>query len=143
MKRTSFSARFVKIPARSPFRSSAGPEVTWICEPSSWAITCASEVLPRPGGRPHGIGLGGAPARETDAAQRVPQQRPGDSLAPKTGLDEEAGDAPDVRGVVAGERGRPLQLGEIHASGVGAPADRRAAAEGKDAAPAPAPHQRL
>ena len=38
------------MPARSPLRSSAGPEVTRASLPSSWAMTWASVVLPRPGG---------------------------------------------------------------------------------------------
>src|SRR5438105_10548963 len=50
MKSTSPSARLVRMPARSPLRSSAGPLVTWICAPSSFAMTCARLVFPSPGG---------------------------------------------------------------------------------------------
>ena len=50
MKRMSPSSRFVSIAARSAPFSIAGPDVTLICAPSSFAITCASVVLPSPGG---------------------------------------------------------------------------------------------
>ena len=50
MKRMSPSSRFVKIAAKSAPFSIAGPDVTLICAPSSFAITCASVVLPKPGG---------------------------------------------------------------------------------------------
>ncbi len=36
--------------ARSPARSSTGPEVVRSGAPISWAMMCASVVLPRPGG---------------------------------------------------------------------------------------------
>ena len=42
--------RFVSIDARSPTFSIAGPEVILICACVSFAIKCASVVLPRPGG---------------------------------------------------------------------------------------------
>ena len=50
MNSTSCSTRFDSIAARSPARSSAGPEVTRSEVPSSAAMIIASEVLPRPGG---------------------------------------------------------------------------------------------
>ena len=49
MKSTSRSWRFVRIAARSPARSSTGPEVTLKPTPSSEATMWASVVLPRPG----------------------------------------------------------------------------------------------
>jgi len=51
MNSTSCSARFVRIAARSPGFSSTGPAVDRMGTCSSWAITWASVVLPRPGGR--------------------------------------------------------------------------------------------
>ncbi len=50
MNSTSCSTRFDSIAARSPARSSAGPDVRRSDEPSSAAMIIASEVLPRPGG---------------------------------------------------------------------------------------------
>ena len=50
MNRTSPSSRFVRIDARSPARSSAGPLVTRSATPSSAATIPASDVLPSPGG---------------------------------------------------------------------------------------------
>src|SRR5580704_8194799 len=50
MNSTSCSSRLLTIAARSAARSIAGPEVTWTLTPSSRAMMCASEVLPRPGG---------------------------------------------------------------------------------------------
>ena len=50
MNSTSPSTRLDSIAARSPARSSAGPEVTRSAEPSSLAMIIANEVLPRPGG---------------------------------------------------------------------------------------------
>src|SRR4029079_7103518 len=50
MKRTSRGSRFVRIAARSPGRSSTGPEVCRKPTPSSFATICASVVLPSPGG---------------------------------------------------------------------------------------------
>ena len=50
MNSTSFSLRFVKIAARSPARSMAGPLVTLIADPNSFAMMCASVVFPSPGG---------------------------------------------------------------------------------------------
>ena len=42
--------RLVRIDARSPTFSMAGPEVIFICAPASCAIRCASVVFPSPGG---------------------------------------------------------------------------------------------
>ena len=50
MKSTSRALRLVSSPARSPFFSIAGPELTCSPTPSSAAMMCASDVLPRPGG---------------------------------------------------------------------------------------------
>jgi hypothetical protein len=50
MNSTSCSTRLDSMAARSPARSSAGPEVTRSDDPSSAAMIIASEVLPRPGG---------------------------------------------------------------------------------------------
>src|SRR5438045_1711276 len=50
MKRTSRSPRFVRIAARSPGRSSTGPDVARTGAPSSLAITYARVVFPSPGG---------------------------------------------------------------------------------------------
>src|SRR5688572_31750964 len=50
MKRTSLGSRLVRIAARSPARSSTGPEVCLRFTPISRAMMCASVVLPRPGG---------------------------------------------------------------------------------------------
>ena len=50
MNSTSPSSSLVRMAARSPARSSAGPEVTWSCTPISAATMPASVVLPRPGG---------------------------------------------------------------------------------------------
>ncbi|SKT73239.1 Uncharacterised protein [Mycobacteroides abscessus subsp. abscessus] len=50
MNSTSCSTRLLSMAARSPARSSAGPEVTRSDEPNSAAMIMASEVLPRPGG---------------------------------------------------------------------------------------------
>ena len=50
MKRTSRSLRFVSIAARSPAFSSTGPDVVRTGTPSSFPMTYASVVLPRPGG---------------------------------------------------------------------------------------------
>ena len=44
------ASRFVRIAARSPARSSTGPEVDFRAAPISWATTLARVVLPRPGG---------------------------------------------------------------------------------------------
>ena len=48
--RTSPSSRFVRIAARSPARSRAGPEVGRNPTPSSFATIPASVVFPSPGG---------------------------------------------------------------------------------------------
>src|SRR5262245_21371134 len=48
--RTSPSSRLVRIAARSPGRSSAGPDVGWNPTPSSFETIPASVVLPSPGG---------------------------------------------------------------------------------------------
>ena len=50
MNSTSFSLRLVKMAARSPERSIAGPLVSLMETPSSAAMMCASVVLPSPGG---------------------------------------------------------------------------------------------
>src|SRR5687768_667248 len=50
MNRTSFGSRLVRMAARSPGRSSTGPEVWRRLTPISRAMMCASVVLPRPGG---------------------------------------------------------------------------------------------
>ena len=50
MNSTSRSSRLVRIAARSPGRSMAGPLVVWMPTPSSRATMLASVVLPRPGG---------------------------------------------------------------------------------------------
>src|SRR5258706_1917406 len=50
MKSTSFGSRLVRIAARSPGRSSTGPEVERRLTPISRARMCARVVLPRPGG---------------------------------------------------------------------------------------------
>ena len=50
MNRTSFSARFVRIPMRSAPRSIAGPDVVTRVVPISFAMMPASVVLPSPGG---------------------------------------------------------------------------------------------
>jgi len=50
MKSTSRACRLVRMPARSPGRSSTGPDVDFTGTPSSFAMTYASVVLPRPGG---------------------------------------------------------------------------------------------
>src|SRR5258706_8801531 len=50
MKSTSLGSRLVRIAARSPGRSSTGPEVWRRLTPISVAMMCASVVLPRPGG---------------------------------------------------------------------------------------------
>ena len=47
---TSRGCRLVSSAARSPGRSSTGPEVERRLTPSSFAITCDSVVLPSPGG---------------------------------------------------------------------------------------------
>ena len=50
MNNTSPSSSLVRIAARSPARSSAGPDVTCRCTPISVATMPASVVLPSPGG---------------------------------------------------------------------------------------------
>ena len=50
MKSTSFFSRLVSSAARSPGRSSTGPEVCRRLTPISAATMCASVVLPSPGG---------------------------------------------------------------------------------------------
>src|SRR5450631_2940156 len=50
MNSTSFGSRFVSNAARSPARSSTGPEVWRRFTPSSCAMICESVVLPSPGG---------------------------------------------------------------------------------------------
>src|SRR5688500_72255 len=50
MNSTSFGSRLVSSAARSPGRSSTGPEVWRRLTPSSLAMMCARVVLPRPGG---------------------------------------------------------------------------------------------
>src|SRR4051812_15595293 len=50
MKSTSRGSRLVRIAARSPARSSTGPEVWRRFTPISRAMICASVVLPSPGG---------------------------------------------------------------------------------------------
>ena len=50
MKSTSPSSSLVRIAARSPARSSAGPDVMCRCTPISAATMPASVVLPSPGG---------------------------------------------------------------------------------------------
>ena len=50
MNRMSLCCKLVRMAAMSPARSTAGPEVTLMPAPISWAMMCASVVLPRPGG---------------------------------------------------------------------------------------------
>ena len=50
MKRTSPSERFVRSAARSPCFSMAGPDVTRIFTPISFAIMFERVVFPSPGG---------------------------------------------------------------------------------------------
>src|SRR5258705_2695817 len=50
MNSTSFGSRLVRVAARSPGRSSTGPEVWRRLTPISRAMMCASVVFPRPGG---------------------------------------------------------------------------------------------
>ena len=50
MKKTSFSSRPVKIPAKSPALSSTGPDVCFTFTPNSRAIIIDRVVLPNPGG---------------------------------------------------------------------------------------------
>ena len=50
IKRTSPSSRLVRMAAKSPVRSIAGPLVVLICTPSSLATTVANVVFPKPGG---------------------------------------------------------------------------------------------
>ena len=50
MNSTSWRCSVVRIAARSPGRSITGPDEAFIETPSSLAMTCASVVLPRPGG---------------------------------------------------------------------------------------------
>ena len=50
MKRISWLLRLVRMAAKSPERSIAGPEVVLILTPTSAAMICARQVLPRPGG---------------------------------------------------------------------------------------------
>ncbi len=50
MNNTSCSTRLDSIAARSPARSSAGPDVIRSEDPSSAAMIIASDVLPSPGG---------------------------------------------------------------------------------------------
>ena len=50
MNKTSPSSRFVRMAARSPVRSMAGPDVVLMLDPSSLATTAANVVLPKPGG---------------------------------------------------------------------------------------------
>ena len=89
MNRTSRSSSEVRIAARSPARSMAGPEAYLTLTPSSRAMIVASVVLPRPGG----------PYRRTwSAASSLPRaacQQDG-----QVGLDLALAD-------VLGERARP------------------------------------
>src|SRR5688500_101279 len=50
MNSTSLGSRFVRMAARSPARSSTGPDVCRRLTPISRAMMCASVVLPSPGG---------------------------------------------------------------------------------------------
>ena len=50
MNKTSFSDKLVKIAAKSPGFSIAGPVVTLKFTPNSFAMIPASVVFPRPGG---------------------------------------------------------------------------------------------
>ena len=50
MNSTSLAFRLVTMPTRSPGFSIAGPDVARMGTPISLAMTCASVVLPRPGG---------------------------------------------------------------------------------------------
>ena len=109
MKRTSPRPSDVRMPARSPLRSSAGPDVTRICEPISRASRNASVVLPRPGGpeQQHVIERVASLARRLDVDRQVVGHLP---------LPDELGEAarPQRRVVVqlahaaaSGLRGRP------------------------------------
>jgi len=50
MKRISWLRRLVRIAAKSPVRSMAGPDVVLILTPTSVAMIWARQVLPSPGG---------------------------------------------------------------------------------------------
>ena len=69
MKSTSPVCRLVRIAARSPMRSIAGPDVTRMLTPISAAMMYASVVLPRPGGPYSSTWSSGSPrcARRLDA----------------------------------------------------------------------------
>ena len=84
MNSTSPSSSLVRIAARSPARSSAGPDVMCSCTPISAATMPASVVLPRPGG----------PANSRWSAAW---------LAPAGGLEHDRRGAPSAR---AGRRTR-------------------------------------
>ncbi len=58
---TSPSPRPVRIAARSPFRSIAGPETLVSAPPVSAAMMCARVVLPRPGGPSRSTWSSGSP----------------------------------------------------------------------------------
>src|SRR5512134_1037312 len=70
MKSTSFGSRLVRIAARSPGRSSTGPEVWRRFTPSSRAMMCASVVLPSPGG-PNSSTWSSASPRPRAAAMKI------------------------------------------------------------------------
>src|SRR5688572_10225685 len=70
MNSTSFGSRLVRIAARSPARSSTGPEVCFRLTPISRAMMCASVVLPRPGG-PNSSTWSSASARARAACTKI------------------------------------------------------------------------
>src|SRR5688572_19405760 len=70
MKSTSFGSRFVRSAARSPGRSSTGPDVWRRFTPSSLATMCASVVLPSPGG-PKSSTWSSASLRPRAAAMKI------------------------------------------------------------------------
>src|SRR6185503_4001364 len=71
MKRTSFGSRLVRIAARSPARSSTGPDVWRRFTPISRAMMWASVVLPSPGG-PKRSAWSRASLRARAAAMKMP-----------------------------------------------------------------------
>src|SRR5688572_20060341 len=71
MKRTSLGSRLVRIAARSPARSSTGPEVCFRFTPISRAMMCARVVLPSPGG-PKSSAWSSASPRWRAASMKTP-----------------------------------------------------------------------
>ena len=69
MNSTSPSSSWVRMAARSPARSSAGPDVTCRCASSSVAMMSASVVLPRPGGPANSRWSGAWPRRRAASSR--------------------------------------------------------------------------